>query len=590
VTRNPAVHPRSHDEVGASAAPEFPDVSNPVHARQLSATRGALAVLAPVHGGALSLVVGSGWGSIARAIANLGGRVVGIDRHIPVLSYANRVRDSHNEMFVSSDLLGPLPFTAASFDCVVLADRFSTSSTEGKNDRTADGLDGLLAECDRILKPGGTLVMEAPNRLSFLNLAGKSAIGVHGGRLELVPRAAARFYLSRRGGGGSVIPTRTRGGYSDALRRASFTEFELYVPWPDRLQWSRLWPVSTLKQTSLSFGDERRRDRLARRFFQVLKRLRIQQRFVPDYIYVARKRADQPRNPIPSVIELARKRRRGIDPAIREIRAYQNSGSVIFEDDEQVFKIPLTQRGRGRLLREKEALRHVANHPVASFAIQPAEYCMEAGVEWAVYPRAHPAGGEGRLDSARSVLRRLIDSATMESVHGTDAWRRLSGPVSREALGQVGADALLIGIQCRTAGKRVPVGLVHGDFALHNVLHGSEDEPVVIDWDRSERFSPVFLDVLAASHFHAFRELVGGGWGMDSYWAAWQLHFQADERLALGDELDQARGELDWTTMVAFGVLNTIHWNCSEGGPSLERNHTHYQRWTRECVRWMDGE
>jgi SAM-dependent methyltransferase len=589
MSTSPTAHVRPHD-VSTGATPEPAELANPAQLRLLSSTRGAVALLAPVHGDALSLVVGSGWGAIARAISELGGRAVGIDLDLRAMAYANAIADPTRQAYVCSDPLDLLPFASASFDNVFLADRFSSGKrVKGAGDRPDDTLDTLIEECRRVLKPGGTLVMEAPNRLSFLNLAGKSSIGASGGRLELVPRSVARFYLSHRGRANDVGQTRTHPEYAHALRNAGFVNIERYVPWPDRLQWSRLWPVAKLVRTPLPLGGERRRDQVAGGIFWILRRLHLQQWFVPDYVYLARKGVNAPGPPNPSVIELVWHSGQNPGRALPEIRAYQNSGSVLFADGDQVFKVPLTRSGRARLWREKEALGYVARHPVGAFAIRPIGYRMEAGVRWAVYPRVKPTGGEGRLDSARKVLHLVLDSSTMESLHETDAWRRLCDPATREALRRVDADALLHSIERITTGVRVPVGLIHGDFALHNILHGSADEPVVIDWDRSERHSPVLLDVLAASHFHAFRTLVGGGWGMGEYWAAWQLHFAGDERLAFGREIERARGELEWPVMVAFAVLNTVHWNCLEEGPASRRKDEMYRSWTAECQAWISA-
>jgi hypothetical protein len=41
--------------------------------------------------------------------------------------------------------------------------------------------------------------------------------------------------------------------------------------------------------------------------------------------------------------------------------------------------------------------------------------------------------------------------------------------------------------------------------------------------------------------------------------------------------------------MIAFCVLNTIHWNCREEGPSLERNRDSYGSWIGECLRRLDA-
>jgi SAM-dependent methyltransferase len=576
---------RGHDTpVPQSVSTPAPPLSG-AELRSRSTTRGALAVLAPVHGCALSLVVGSGRGAIARTVASLGGCVVGIDRDLEALQDAQRSRESGREAYACVELYLPLPFAAGTFDSVILADRFGPTR-EKRGSAPGDGLDRLVRECHRVLKPGGTLVMEAPNRLSFLSLLGKSPIAPLGGRLELVPRSISRRVTQRLAPTDPTAETRTGPGYTRLLRRTGFETVECVVPWPDRLQWSRLWPLDTLATRELPFEGGGVRARAAALVFRSLRLVRQQHRFVPDYIFVARRAPDRGAAQ-PSILDLARspaRRKSGTPP---EIRAYQNSGSVLFEDGDEVVKIPLTPRGQLRLWRERDTLRNVAGHPVAPCTIAPISYGEAAGLRWAVYPRARHEGGERRVRSTAIVLRRLLDGARTDRVECTDAWERLRAPESVRLLEPLGGVALLEQLERRIAGRQVPVGLVHGDLALHNVLHDASGQPLVIDWDRSEPRSPIFLDVLAASHFHAFRELGDGGWGLDSYWRAWLRHFESAKGLAFADEIDEARGNVQWAPMVAFCVLNTIHWNCREEGSSLERNRDGYRLWTNECLRWL---
>jgi hypothetical protein len=111
-------------------------------------------------------------------------------------------------------------------------------------------------------------------------------------------------------------------------------------------------------------------------------------------------------------------------------------------------------------------------------------------------------------------------------------------------------------------------------------LRGEAGGVVVIDWDRSERQSPIFLDALTASHYHTARYLLNGSSG--SSWAAWQLLFDQDERLPLRPELDRARGEFTWTAMVAFGLLNGIQRNVLS---AEQHKLSEYRRLTEECLR-----
>jgi SAM-dependent methyltransferase len=573
------------EEPGPRTAPGTAAGALPESERDPS-TRGAIALLAPVHEDALSLVLGSGPGGFVRAIATLGGRAVGIDRDLNSLLHANGPPGTGSLTHVCADPLLRLPFNSSSMDNVFLCARFSDAKRPpGTGHGTAGTLDGALEECQRVLKPGGTLVLEGPNRWSFLNWVGKCPDGAAGGRVELLPRVVARTVASVLRSTGAIGYTRTLRAYSRSLSRAGFNRPEIYVPWPDLREWYRLWPLSKVEETTLPFGDRRLRDRLAERIFAILRRLRLQRWFVPGYVVVARKPAAKAGNRTLSVVDLVLGEGGDARHELPVLRAYPNSGSVIFHHGDWVLKVPLTKSGQDKLWRERDALAHVSAHLVAPLAIRPLAYRAVGKLRWAVYPHAGHDGGEDRVDAAREVVSRLLRGAAMQPLHSTDAWQRICDPKSLRALGEVGADALLQEIERSTGGMVAPVGLVHGDLCLHNILADDAGRVVVIDWDRSERHSPVFLDALAASHYHAFRYLLNGDLGLDSRWAGWQLLFDQDPRLELRPELDQARGELGWPAMVAFGVLNTIQWDGLMEGPAAHQRLPAYRRWAEECRR-----
>jgi len=532
----------------------------------LAANRGALAVLAPVHAGALSLVIGTGQDAIPTTISRLGGRTVGIDWSQPASSDSKANRHPCADMRICSDWRLPLPFASETFDNVFL--------TQWGDARTkSDGVGGLqagmlpwLAECHRLLKGGGTLVVEAPNRLSYLNWLGKGRGREHGGRLEILPRGVMRIYRRVRGNGSRVRESCSHSEYLAGFRSAGFDAAQRFIPWPDRLYWFRLWPANIAAKTPLPFWGSRLRDRIAEKVFQFLRVLRIQQWLVPDYIYVMRKGPTRGAMRPASVLEVVGSAMGPRDTHVPELRSYHNSNSLIFMDAERVFKIPLSREGQDRLWREKKALEAVGSHPIAPLAIKPLAYSEDGGLSFAVYPRADEAlEGKGRVRHAHFFLRQILDSSETMPVTETHGWQRMLTSASEGMLNEIGAERLLKRIERSVVGGRAPAGLIHGDFGLHNILQDPARNPVVIDWDRSEENSPVFFDVLSASHFFALRYLLPGAWERDSYLAAWRLLFEEDERLPFGVELSRSKGDLDMATMTAITVLNSISWESERG-------------------------
>jgi ubiquinone/menaquinone biosynthesis C-methylase UbiE len=109
-------------------------------------------LLVDPHPGDRVLDVGSAAGSIAHHLSTLGCDVVGIDTAEPGV---RRARERYPELRFEVADAAALPFPDGSFDKVVAAD-----VTEHLDDAT---LRGMLAECRRVLVPGGTLSIHTPN-------------------------------------------------------------------------------------------------------------------------------------------------------------------------------------------------------------------------------------------------------------------------------------------------------------------------------------------------------------------------------------------------------------------------------------------
>jgi ubiquinone/menaquinone biosynthesis C-methylase UbiE len=103
------------------------------------------------------LDVGSAAGAIAHHLSTLGCETVGVDLSEPGV---RRARERYPELRFEVADAAVLPFPDGSFDKAVAAD-----VTEHLDDRT---LRAMLAECRRVLVPGGTLSIHTPNPLHLI--------------------------------------------------------------------------------------------------------------------------------------------------------------------------------------------------------------------------------------------------------------------------------------------------------------------------------------------------------------------------------------------------------------------------------------
>ncbi len=142
------------------------------------------------HPGDRVLDLGSAAGAITHYLSTFGSDAVGVDSSELGVEYA---RARYPELRFETADVAALPFEDESFDKVVAADL-----TEHLDEQT---LRGMLAECRRVLVPGGTLSIHTPNpghlieRLKRRNLV----LAQNPTHIGLRTSAALRAELERTG-------------------------------------------------------------------------------------------------------------------------------------------------------------------------------------------------------------------------------------------------------------------------------------------------------------------------------------------------------------------------------------------------------
>lgn len=122
-----------------------------------------------VSAGRRVLDVGSAWGFNVMALNRLGFQAVGVDIVPDQFAVGKRIAQ-HNG--VAFDVAGAdacaLPFPNASFDHVTLVETFEHIF--------ADDRPRAVAECSRVLRPGGRIVLSTPNHASVVERAKRVAV------------------------------------------------------------------------------------------------------------------------------------------------------------------------------------------------------------------------------------------------------------------------------------------------------------------------------------------------------------------------------------------------------------------------------
>ena len=134
------------------------------------------------------LDVGCSTGIIADFLSDSVGEVSGIDTDQPAIQYAKANCGNGNVRFCAGSATA-IPFTDRRFDVVVCAHVYEHVSNPAK----------MMAEIQRVLKPGGVCYFAAGNRINFMEPHHRLPF------LSVLPRPLAHLYM-RVSGKGRLLP------------------------------------------------------------------------------------------------------------------------------------------------------------------------------------------------------------------------------------------------------------------------------------------------------------------------------------------------------------------------------------------------
>lgn len=132
------------------------------------------------------LDVGCQWGATSVALARAGARPAGIDVEDKLIEGA-RIRASEQEVEIDfrRGVAEGIPFSDGSFDVVILHDVIEHVRSHRRT----------MSEIARVLKPGGGLWMQGPNRLSPFLLLRDPHYLMRG--ISILPPKLGKFYVTR---------------------------------------------------------------------------------------------------------------------------------------------------------------------------------------------------------------------------------------------------------------------------------------------------------------------------------------------------------------------------------------------------------
>ena len=463
----------------------------------LNPNRGGAVVLACVGEGTLSLDYGSGWGNLTRAISFLGGTVVSMDMTYESLVFSKQYSSSPREIYIRGGQHYPLPYNDNRFDNVFLngvLEWLPEGFMLEKNPREVQKL--FVREFLRVLKPGGRLVIGIENRHGIYYWLGKKEDHTNLRFGALLPRSLADLYSRLVRKKPYRTYTYTMSGYLRLLRK--FEDVKFFVPLPRYRTWSILLPADRMDAIDVFRKDVPRSfvHILRAALFGLLQKLKISAHLANDYYIKADKPSDevQTKSLVQTIIEASGDRE-------EKLPALQLSSTHIlnFSSDLWFYKLPLDKRALERTRREIKVLKELRGDDLAEYLPAESEFRKASGAAFAKFSLIK---GTRNIRVAKSAdqhllltfVRNLHAGAYVAELQGTHLWKRLNDESFIKTISKISCTNDFKEIFSHMGEMAVSAGRTHGDLCAQNMLV-QRGTLYVVDWDRYEDFSPLFLDL-----------------------------------------------------------------------------------------------
>lgn len=485
----------------------------------------------PLSGWKTCLDIGSGWGTLSRALLRYGLKVWSLEimRERLAFQEAFKRREQLHDLTLVRGRANRLPFADHSFDLVAANGIIQWVGLADPSRPVSDLQREFLKECRRVLKPDGVLCLGCENRYGFSRLMGEKD---HSGLrfTSVMPRKLADLtvrWFRRTGGKFSRrfrsadewhdyrTYTYSARGYEKLLKSCQFETVETYWAHPSnnvpqfmgRIKDPRsLKALLDYNRQTLDFhtrGSVVSRAALRLRFiagWPTLSRLLLT--FFPDLVLFARPASVPEHGSLEAAVGSYAMRFGGSNKTIWWGVRRKAGNTVVkmarFPNDERAVQAD-----------EEEAARY--NHMDVSKAIHGCwtlydEPLLDARPVDSLSERENLAGVSILANLQRQTHQGFWKPGGMDEEIGRNlgAFCDLVSDTSLHRLAEQACERLS-GV---LGGARLPVVREHGDFTRSNILLGAEGQIYLIDWSHSrEAGEPLFdFSMLSRTYWHAWRQ------------------------------------------------------------------------------------
>ena len=243
----------------------------------------------PISNDSDVLELGSGWGSVSECLARTYQTVTALEltlerAQFSAVRFAQEGLNNVTVLHGGGDLA--LPFPDENFDLVVLNGVLEWLPDSNRGHPREIQVK-YLAECYRVLRPGGVVYIGIENRWGYPYWLGKREEHAHLRFVSLLPRWLANIYSLVFRGRGYATWTYSLAGYEKLLNEVGMHLARVLFPVPDYRWIQSVVPLDDRAATLAHYGAERRGWRAG--VARVLARANILKWIVPTYGIVGRR-------------------------------------------------------------------------------------------------------------------------------------------------------------------------------------------------------------------------------------------------------------------------------------------------------------
>ncbi len=540
------------------------------------------------------LDLGCGSGITSVGLARWAREVVACDltfERVAFLALRLRQMGFSNVRAICAGDTRPLPFTDASFDCVILNGVLEWSAAQGQRPVRTGQLE-FLREIRRILKPDGHLYIGIENRYGYGYFFGTPEDHTGVKYAALAPRWLADVLVKRANGHSYRTYTYSYRGLRKLLEEAGFASTRFFAPIPDYRNFREIYALD-IPTTNVGKST----DGWRRRIKNKLERSRW---FTPSFAIVT-----SPEKVRMGWIEelanelLSRHSIRSDNrfPRIR-LSATSTAGLIIMLGREAIARVPLDPVNEVRVQRNFEGLQRaqaiaaVSNgfmvpRPLVSETLHGAPYTVETFVEGTPYTNlsdADKARGDRQAFDLLVELKSLHTTQSLPPPSKSVIWRNEVVERLRAIIRQLpdaetrSHAARLLELAQEAETNELPLAFTHGDFWCGNILfNGKNGLLALIDWDRWSEHDLATHDFL---HYVCYRRVARTGCKWPDALCNWLDGIAADPIEAEGTQRFADRLELRTDWMPLAGLAYWVREVTGHHASKLELDRS----WVRHVV------